>query len=332
MYVECPRKYKYHYIDRLRPNRQFSALFFGSALDEAFSALLLSKKKALTEEEKALLELGAEKAFLAKMENPGLNGADFAVAKAVNVEYFKSDFDADLITKADLEHFAGEFPELKGSFLQFLDKCNERIKKKQKLGDEDKSIYNYMHWYSLVKKGKLMIKAYTEQILPLVEEVYSVQKRIAIVSDQGDVIEGLIDLEASFHKEPGVRYICDDKTSSAKYSLTSVVESDQLATYCEAESTNKAAYIVIEKKVYKKAPIIHTQLIKDTIPEEKFVAVLDSFADTIDNIIAGKFPKNEDACFSFGKLCPYAGICKYGKTPEESGLVTLPKRGEPINE
>jgi PD-(D/E)XK nuclease superfamily len=332
MYVECARKYKYHYIDRLRPNRQFSALFFGSALDEAFSALLLQKKKVLLDEEKALLELGAVPAFLAKMANPQLNGEDFDVAKSPKVEYYKSDFDADLITKDDLEHFAGEFPELKGSFLLFRDKCSERIGKKSAISvlkEEDLVIYNYMTWYSLVKKGKLMIEAYEQQIMPQIAEVFSVQKRIAIESEQGDVIGGLIDFTASFVDDPSSVYVCDNKTSSKKYEANSVAESDQLATYCEAENTNKAAYVVIEKKLYKKAPIIHTQIVKDTISEEKFVTTLESFADTIDNVIAGKFPKNEDACFAYGKLCPFAGICKYNKSVEESGLINIDELRKP---
>jgi hypothetical protein len=42
-YIDCPYKYKLHYIDKLRPQTVGSALVFGNAIDKAVDTLLQSK-------------------------------------------------------------------------------------------------------------------------------------------------------------------------------------------------------------------------------------------------------------------------------------------------
>jgi hypothetical protein len=55
--------YYNHYVLRLRERQLSSALFFGSAIDEALNCLLLRKKKNLTEEEKKLVDLDSKVVF-----------------------------------------------------------------------------------------------------------------------------------------------------------------------------------------------------------------------------------------------------------------------------
>ena len=43
-YLACPRMYKYHYRDKLRPDTTSSALLFGDAMDKALNSFLLEKK------------------------------------------------------------------------------------------------------------------------------------------------------------------------------------------------------------------------------------------------------------------------------------------------
>lgn len=46
-YLDCPKKYDYHYNEKDRPNETSSALQFGLAIDEALNSLLLGKAEPL---------------------------------------------------------------------------------------------------------------------------------------------------------------------------------------------------------------------------------------------------------------------------------------------
>jgi hypothetical protein len=70
MYLECPQKYKLHYIDRIRPVQIGSALLFGGALDKGLNELLLWK--SLDE---------AKDVFLEAWTNPEINGEKVNIKK-----------------------------------------------------------------------------------------------------------------------------------------------------------------------------------------------------------------------------------------------------------
>lgn len=325
LYNLCPARYKYHYIDTLRGPLLPSALWFGNALDEAFSAVLLSKKWKLTDEEQLLNKKGAVQSFLDKMTTVYDDfGVAVNISRSVRADYYASDFNEELVTKEMLAKLSKDFPELAGTFLEFHKKCSAQLKETHHLAESDREVYNYMCWLSLVEKGKLLIKAYERDILPTIEEVYSIQKRIHITNGE-DSLTGLIDFTASFREETGVVYVCDNKTSSANYSADSAATSEQGATYCEAEKIDKFAYCVVIKKIFKKEPKIHTQLIKATIPEETFRLTFDNFDKTVENIKAEHFEPTTDrsACFSYGKICPFYKKCKHGN---DEGLCKLPEK------
>lgn len=44
LYNQCPRKYKYRYIDKVPVDKTFAPLLFGGSMDKAFNYLLLRKK------------------------------------------------------------------------------------------------------------------------------------------------------------------------------------------------------------------------------------------------------------------------------------------------
>lgn len=319
MYESCPRKWKFKYIDKLRSPKISSPLFFGNALDAGFSRLLLEKKTSLTPEETELLSKTAEEVFYENMLETKHNRKVVSLPKNVHCDYYTSDFDPALLTKEILALLTELAPDIE-NFIEFHLDCKEIFKQKKKLHTQDQIIYNYMSWLTMVEKGKLMISAYREQILPQLERVFDIQKRITLTNSTGDSITGLIDFTASFIDEPGVKHICDNKSSSKPYKEDSVLESDQLCTYCEAEGTNKACYVVIEKKVYKRTPFIHTQVIKSTIPEETFVKTFDKFEKLCYSIESEQFEKNEQSCYSYGRPCEYLKYCKYGKF---DGLISL---------
>jgi hypothetical protein len=324
-YTLCPRKYKLHYVDRLRGPLIPSPLFFGSALDEGFSHLLLSKKVNLTEEELTQqLTRTAEEVFYQKMLEIQHNGETVQLKQNPFADYYTSDFSSELLNNSHLESLQSLEPNYKLiDFIDFHFQCKEQLRAKKKLQPDERLLYNFISWTSLVEKGKLMLSAYNRDIVPQIEEVHSLQKRISLSNPDGDEIVGLIDFTASFKDQPGVKYVMDNKTSSEPYKADSVEQSEQLSTYCEAEGLKTAGYAVVQKKLFKREPFIRTQLIKGEIPEKTFEKTLDSFEKTCYSIESGQFEQNWNSCFAFGRMCEYFKLCKYD---DKTDLVKLPEK------
>ena len=84
------------------------------------------------------------------------------------------------------------------------------------LDEIDKVFYNYANWISLVRKGVMMIEEYKRTILPQIDEVISIQKKVDLPNADGDNIIGFIDFTGKLKGEDFVR-TCDNKTSGRKY-------------------------------------------------------------------------------------------------------------------
>lgn len=322
-YELCPRKFQLQRLEKWRSPKLPSPLFFGSALDEAFSLLLSTKKVNLTEEELTLqLTKTAEEVFLQNMltvqdvyRNP------VELSQNINAEYFTSDFTPELLTNKHLGQLQMLEPNYKlVDFLDFHEQCKEQLRAKKKLLDDDQILYNYMSWISLVEKGKLMVDAYREVVMPQIHRVESIQEKISIKNDDGDEITGLIDFRASFIDNPEQVYTMDNKTSSKAYTDEATRESLQLATYCEAKGDPHAGYVVAEKKLFKREPKIRITIQKDVIPEKTFQLAFDRFEKVCYDVQAGKFPQNRSNCFAFGRVCEYYRVCHY---QDYSGLIKL---------
>lgn len=299
--------WKLKYIDGWVSTSIDSPLFFGSALDEAFSFLLLKKKELLTEEELTLLTTKDQWQVYDEFMN-SQNGVDIPTNPLVN--YSANDFDPDFMKAKDLKALTAFDPEITDHFA-FYQECRESIKNKKKLSLEDQKLFNYMNWLSLYNKGLELLKAYEKEVLPQIHRVYSIQKNAHLENASGDVIRGKIDFIASFIDRPDVPVICDNKTSSKPYSDDSVKESLQLAIYCESEETDQAAYVVVEKNVRKKEPKVRINIIKDTVSEDSFISAFKTVDNALNLINSGDFKKLEDPkkCWFFGKKCSNFGIC-----------------------
>ena len=322
LYNMCPRKWKFRYVDKYRSPKIPSPLFFGSALDESFSLLLSTKKEELTEMELTLqLTKTAEEVFHDKMLVVEHNKATVELAQSPFADYYGSDFSPELIGNSQVKLLQTLEPAYKlTDFIDFHLQCKEQIAGSKKLYPDDQVLFNYMSWLSMVEKGKLMVDAYRQQIMPQIHKVYDIQKPISLKNEDGDEIRGLIDFTCSFTDSPSVKYVSDNKTSSKPYSADSVEKSQQLSVYCEAESLQTAAYVVVEKKLFKRVPFIRTSVIKDIISEETFKKTFDNFEKVCYNIEAENFPKNESSCFAFGRICEFYSICKHNSY---DGIVKL---------
>lgn len=316
-YLTCPKKWELYYKQKLRSRYIGSALVFGSAIDEALNTMLLEKKKELTEEEQELLELTPEETFLKHFKTARILKDQVDIRKSDQIYYFKSDLDLQLLEAKDHKKVL-DFSKEVGIELetfenieQFVEEVHLNLKAKQKLDTETQKVYNYICWLSLCQKGLLLLDEYRKNIMPEIEEVFDVQKRISL-PDGDDEFVGVIDVICSFHSEPGVKYVCDNKTSSRPYKQDSVSLSAQLAGYSEYEENDNCAYIVLEKKLRKREPRVRSAIIKDRMPEEMKNQTFDELTEVFHEINAGNFEKNMDNCFQYGRKCDYYSHCRTG--------------------
>lgn len=342
-YLLCPKSYKYHYIDKLKPITHSGALYFGSAIDKALNELLMPT-----------LGQSPEDIFLAEFSKDDRKSD-------INVVYANSDFDEDLMTSDDyhqvdtllksmgvsLSHkmILVEFKKLKSQ------KMNEGL---DSFNDNQKSFYNLMNYLSMVRKGLLMIRDYRIKILPTIKKVIDVQIEINHKLNEETVINGFVDFIALTNDDKLVLF--DNKTSGIAYESDAVLNSPQLALYKEA--VNKmypdlnieyAGFIVMRKNIAKNTiktcvscghigegrhktcdniisdkrcgadweevikPETNFQVLIDKIPQMYKDIVIDNYKDVNDGIKKEVFPRNLSRCQdTYGGDCVYRRYCMYG--------------------
>jgi hypothetical protein len=167
-----------------------------------------------------LLDKDLEKAknvFKAEFSNTTLNSEKIDIESSNLIEWKEADLDQDLL-----------FPE-----------------------DKDKQ---NIHFWSLYRKGIIMLDSYNTFILPKIKEVLVCQKVVNIENEMGDIIEGTIDLIARLNDDK--IYLLDHKTSSFEYSNDSASKSTQLILYHyltkESYKIDGVGFIVLNKHIWKK--------------------------------------------------------------------------------
>jgi CRISPR/Cas system-associated exonuclease Cas4 (RecB family) len=316
-YLQCGEKWRLQYEEKLRGPTLGSPLFFGRAIDAAIGRVLLDKKKQLTDTEIMIKDMDDIELFDSHMQSTVFNYETIQLDKHHAPRYSASDVDLQLLLPVDynnISKFASECgilvaPSEIGSL---LDDMNHRRKVDKKILDQtDQCVYNYICWNALRRKGHLLIEAFKQQVYPLIGEVLTLQEAVSL-KDGSDELIGFIDMIATFTDDPTTPYVIDLKTASKAYKEDSVRTSDQLALYCEYKQMDKAAFIVIEKTLRKKAPQVRIQIIKDTIPQRQIDDTFDKISKTIENIENRIFDKNKESCYAFGKQCDYYGLCHFG--------------------
>lgn len=319
-YLECPRKWKHHYIDRIRPDGLGSALFLGIALDEAFNRLLLDKKEYFKNDEHFDLYFTAEQIFDFTFRK--MNGQD--LPKNINCQYFKSDLSLELLTPSDLlqiEQYAEELGY--DEFFKITDLVNHVYDKKMQVPADDVKIFNFINWLSLRRKGLLLVDVYRKNIMPQIAKVTEIQKNINMVNPvTKDSYIGKIDWMGYFVGDDK-EYVVDNKSSSKPFKLADVQGHNQLSGYCEAENNMNACIVYVEKKLRKRVPITREGIVKTTMPEETVEETFNNIEKTLDGI------KNKDynrivetkeearrACNFYGRKCEYYDLCWGGKCKE----------------
>jgi hypothetical protein len=246
-YTTCPRKFKFHYIDRLRSKYQSGALLFGSAIDIALNDLLKNKD-----------ESAAIKKFDKTFRYNYINSVGHYIPECTLVTYADKDFDDDLLLDEDREKYK-EVENKYGVSNREISATYEQIKKQKKsqgwinLSDIDKKLYNTINWLSMRRKGHIMIKSYNKKVIPQIKNVLAVQKHFKIENELGDQLTGIIDLIVEFND--GKRFLMDNKTSAIRYDQERANRSQQLIGYFphvkEEYKLDGVGFFVMYKQILK---------------------------------------------------------------------------------
>lgn len=360
-FMDCAKSYEYHYIERLRPVKQSAALLFGSAVDYAFGAMLSPKDKT------------PEDIFSYFWRFQDVNGKNTFLTTCTEIVYSNSDFDMDLVSDSDIVKIL-EFNDIKEEHTRdsFISLVDELYKRKDYFGFDhislaDKKLLNMVNWYSLHKKGLLMVDALRTKIMPKIKKVHGVQEAIKLENTDGDSVIGFVDLIVDWEDKGLV--VLDLKTSTRRYDKDSVLVSPQLSLYVHALSdkfkTRQAGYIVLYKQVNKNKtkicsicgndgsgkrhqtcdaeidgkrcngkwnekinPEIQVEVIINEIPERTEEIVLQNIDMVNESIKTSTFPRNFGSCIKFGG----AVICPYWDLcyhgKTDSLVVLEPKKDE----
>jgi hypothetical protein len=253
-YRTCPQMYKLHYIDKIRSNFLGSALLFGNAMDEALNVVLLQKKIDRSEAEEKLMKEDPLKVFdfhmTMRVMNKEIGPEDIRTSQLI--QYFGGDFEPGVLLAEDWEKLE-IYIENAGYEEKDPEVLYEALKEKIKEGDAeltDQCYFNYASWLSMRRKGHLMIETYQNEILPQIEKVHSIQRKLSLPNDNGDEIIGFLDVELEFVDKEGI-FVTDNKTASKPYkedAINDIEEKGQLLLYDEFAGHGQGAYIVMVKK------------------------------------------------------------------------------------
>lgn len=258
LYTQCPQKYKYRYIHKLRPRDKGNALFLGTAFDQASDVLLHKRDLQAAKDRFAELWMAHEQNLSCKFGKADLDvrlyePSDLAKLTAsaanLNVSEAKKRFDKD----GDIITLIKDIKKMKDqSFMRDLTL-------------EEEKFLHYANVLSMLRKGYLMLEAFYNNILPKITNVISTQTKVDIRDGAGNEITGYIDLlcEMRGYELPNGRkltnelIVADVKTAGVTYwnKLDDLTSSDQLDTYLASpqvqsiQATNLVAYLAVSKQV-----------------------------------------------------------------------------------
>lgn len=344
LYSECGQKYKYYYLDKLRERTKSGALFFGTAIDKAVESALQHPEQ----DEKLV--------FDKTWTHQEVNGKMTYLPDSTLVVYAQSDMDWDLITSEDLSFICAKKEELlpEAADITVKEAYNAcATAKKQRafrtFKESENKFLNICNWFSLRRKGYLMLEAHRREVMPKISKLVDTQVRIDLTNGDGDSLVGYADMVCHWldDSEPT---IFDYKTSSIEYEEDSARTSPQLTIYAHAKGIRKVGYIVFRKQISKNRtkvcgvcgfegtgsraktctneasgsrcggewieeikPTVEIQIITDKVPEQTENVVLEN-VDAINRAIQAKvFVRNFDSCKKAYGTCPYYNLCFHNK-------------------
>lgn len=155
-----------------------------------------------------------------------------------DIQYAPADIDVELLTESDHKSILEDSP---------FETISDAIKAGQ--------THRIAYW-TLYRKGMLMLKAFTAWVDENVAEVLGTQVKIELEDEEGNKVPGLADFVMKVHgyDKP---ILVDLKSSVKYYDRNSVKESEQLALYyfylkqTSFPDMERAAYLVLNKQIKK---------------------------------------------------------------------------------
>lgn len=311
-YLTCSEKYRLEKIVKVIPEMINTAFVFGKSIDSASDIIF----KPFIKDSKPYDRAEMLSVFKESLTTIDYLGEKIHAPTCLKVKYTKADVQEELLEKEDLEIIQ-----------QYIDKSDLEITniqrfidyyKESKIKIEDEtSIYNFIAWHCLYRKGAMMLDTLQKWAKENIQEVISIQRKIEIRNDNDDLLIGYIDLEAIL-KRDGILRTIDLKTATrakAQYPDDKISQAMQLAIYAEA-SQRQVGYVVLDKEIKKKAPRVIVHELMGEITEKQLDETFEKIDIAMEGIRANKFEKNKEACYKYGKCAMY-DYCHTGKS---SGL------------
>lgn len=332
----CNELHYLRYIKRIKPKTQGASLAFGSCIDQCTSYLLLAHQSGTLDN--ALMDY--MEVFVADPEKGWNLSFDSDSSR-----YGAKDLDSKLIQTDECRGLIQTWElELQVNEQDAINAYKQRNHKEVK--DNEFKMHNRLSWLSMREKGRYMMQAFIDDVLPQIEEVVAVQDRID--GETGDsTVVGFIDLIAKL-KGHDKYVICDVKTAGMPYELEDVKMSEQLTFYTGVRgpelNTNLAGFIVLAKnigseavcpKCMQKKETSHktcnnevngkrcnaewtstlkgsSQILVDTIEPNQQQEYLDELPILEPVMRTGLRIKNFESCRRFGGYCDFIDLCRNG--------------------
>lgn len=345
-YVTCPKSFKFHYVDKLRPTLTPSHLIFGCAVDKALNVLV---------------DGNGEPCLVLKHELGRLLTGD--------IEFFRADYDGELLEAEAKRLLAVACTEVAGVEIKDVDSLAFTLLNRPvaTLSVKQRQVLAMLCAASLNAKAGLMIEAYRKQVLPKLNVTTS-QESVRWTDEHGNDFIGILDLKGDLGY--GVMPI-DNKTASRPYEQDAVGKSTQLAIYSSVTGHTKAAFIVMDKTIRKNRikvcslcghdgtggrhktcdntiefindadskhdwkrcngawtetiqPEANIQIIVGDVSPQLQAMAREALSETAQVIKSGYFPRNLNACDNqYGRPCPYRNYCWNG---DATGLQVDPTK------
>lgn len=316
-YLTCSEKFRLERIEKIIPEEIRTPLMFGKACDSASE--LIFKDKIKGENYLAYDEANMLKILKDNLVNIDYQGDQINAIYSTKVKYSKADVQPELLLEEDIK-LIREFIDSKNIELENIYQYIEWFKNQKKHKQDEIEVYNYIAHHALYRKGELLLKALKQWVDDNIEEVISIQRYFKIENEEGDVLSGLIDLEAILKRDPNKVYTLDLKTSTgakSAYPDGCVEESKQLAIYSEFSNPD-CGYVVLDKAIKVRNPRVKIHEVYGVVDESIRDEVFEMVDKALVGIKANIFEKNFDACISKHGKCSFYEYCRSG---DRKGLV-----------
>lgn len=286
----CPRMYKLHYVDRLRPKGTTSALVFGNAIDEALNALLLKTGDPIKVFQK-----------------------HFTWEDCKDVTWFDADYDPELFTKEQINKLTGKSTaymswaclRVKGRMLieQYIEQIIPLIEEVHHVQLQTQRPGFIDAVVTLRKHGTVLIDHKTSSKFYKRDSVKASTQLALYAKQIGVTKAGFCVLSKNIRKNKLKRCKqCEHETTTSHRTCNNI--RDGVRCGGDFDITIRPEAII--------------QLIIDDISITEQDIVLASITETEKAIKEKNFPMNATQCHNvFGKKCPYFNYCRY---EDKSGL------------